>query len=166
MNIPNVDKYWLDAPDGLTKIESSTFVSMFIDASYIKKVGLPIKEFFIWGDDIEFSRRLAKEAPGYYVATSTVIHKMKSNVGTNLLEDEESRIPRYFYDLRNSFYLNKQQGGKAVFRFILVDYLYMMFKLMFRKGINSRFKKLRILNKGFWSGVHFNPEITYLDDNK
>lgn len=166
MNIPNVDKYWLDAPDGLIKIESSTFVSMFIDASYIKKVGLPIKEFFIWGDDIEFSRRLSKKAPGYYVPTSTVIHKMKSNVGTNLIEDEENRIPRYFYDLRNSFYLSKQQGGKSVIRFILVDYLYMMFKLLFRKGINSRFKKNFILNKGFWSGVTFNPPITYLNERR
>lgn len=164
MNIPNISKNWTDAPVGLVQLESSTFVSMFINAQYIKSIGLPLKEFFIWGDDIEYSRRLTKKAPGFFVPDSVVVHKMKSNVGTNLLEDTQERISRYFYDLRNSFYLNRQLGKKATIRFIIIDYFYMMLKLCFRKNIKHRLKKILVLNKGFWQGIHFNPIIEYLDD--
>lgn len=164
MNIPNVSKNWTDAPLGFVQLESTTFVSMFIDSKYVENVGLPLKEFFIWGDDIEYSRRLSSEAPGFFVPDSIVVHKMKNNVGTNLLEDERDRIPRYFYDIRNSFYLNRKLGKKAIARFIIVDYFYMVLKLCFRKNVKYRLKKLFVLNKGFWKGISFNPVIEYLDD--
>ena len=45
--------------DGLVQAEQATFVSLFLPAEKICRFGLPIKEFFLWGDDIEYTRRIA-----------------------------------------------------------------------------------------------------------
>ena len=45
---------------GLVQAEQATFVSLLLRAATVQKVGLPIKEFFIWGDDIEYTRRIAR----------------------------------------------------------------------------------------------------------
>ena len=44
--------------DGILLAEQATFVSLFLKAGTIRAVGLPVKEFFIWGDDIEYTRRI------------------------------------------------------------------------------------------------------------
>lgn len=64
---------------GIVQAEQATFVSLFLKAEMIKQVGLPIKEFFIWGDDIEFTRRITvrKKIPSYIAGQSKVIHAMK-----------------------------------------------------------------------------------------
>ncbi|MCG4840937.1 hypothetical protein, partial [[Ruminococcus] torques] len=60
-----------------------TFVSFFVSRRVIESVGLPIKEFFIWADDLEFSRRISKKHPCFYIGDSIVLHKCSSNVGAN-----------------------------------------------------------------------------------
>ena len=37
---------------GLILVEQATFVSLLFPAAAIEKAGLPIRDFFIWGDDI------------------------------------------------------------------------------------------------------------------
>ncbi|HYO21994.1 MAG TPA: glycosyltransferase family 2 protein, partial [Flavisolibacter sp.] len=39
-------------------IQWGTFVSMLLSAKAVERVGLPIKEFFIWCDDAEFAMRI------------------------------------------------------------------------------------------------------------
>ncbi len=38
------------------KWSALTFVSFLVSVGLVRKVGLPLKEFFIWGDDTEYSR--------------------------------------------------------------------------------------------------------------
>ncbi len=49
--------------NGIVKVRSATFVSVFIPVQNIYKYGLPIKEFFIWGDDTEYTIRLSNALP-------------------------------------------------------------------------------------------------------
>ena len=42
----------------LIKVTESSFVSFFLKTEHIKTLGLPYKEFFIWGDDSEYSLRM------------------------------------------------------------------------------------------------------------
>ena len=51
--------------NGLIPIEYGSFVGCFVNLLYTRKVGLPIKEFFIYGDDTEYTLRLHKEKPAY-----------------------------------------------------------------------------------------------------
>ena len=67
----------------LLQAEQATFVSLFLRGNTVRRFGLPIKEFFIWGDDIEFTRRIAVRGglPCFMVGRSQVVHTTKNNVG-------------------------------------------------------------------------------------
>ncbi len=61
MNIQR-ESLWRNVNDwevDLVPIMMTSFVSIFVPTSKVKKYGLPIKEFFIWTDDWEFTRRLS-----------------------------------------------------------------------------------------------------------
>ena len=45
---------------GTINIRSSSFVSFMVNSTMIDKYGLPIKEYFIWNDDAEYSARVLK----------------------------------------------------------------------------------------------------------
>ena len=88
MNRPKIKKNFYDRiellRDGILLAEQATFVSLFLKAETIHAVGLPVKEFFIWGDDIEYTRRITirEKMPCYVVGQSRVIHAMKNNSGS------------------------------------------------------------------------------------
>ncbi|MFR6559838.1 MAG: glycosyltransferase family 2 protein, partial [Weissella confusa] len=92
------------------KVANATFVSLLMSRDIIQKIGLPITEFFIWGDDIEYTERAERIAPGYFVPKANVVHKMSKNVGTNIVTDDEERIPRYYFAYRNKMYYGRKRG--------------------------------------------------------
>lgn len=101
---------------GIIQVEQATFVSLLFSAKVIRKAGLPIKEFFIWGDDIEYTRRIAVRMglPCYMAGQSQVIHAMKDNNGSCIAIDSPERLDRYFYAFRNEAYLYRKEGIKGV----------------------------------------------------
>lgn len=160
MNVPTVDKVWSgELEDGIVRVESASFVSILINMNVIKEVGLPIKEFFIWGDDVEYTRRISKTYDGYILGKSKVRHFMNSNKETNILVDD-ARIDRYFYDFRNSIFVARQKGSKELIKVILSKIL-LFLKIIIKKN-NFKFKKLKVLFKGLVCGIFFNPRIEYL----
>lgn len=61
---------------GIVKIESATFVSLLIKKEAVLKCGLPCRDFFIWGDDLEYTKRLTKYyGSAFFVGKSKVLHK-------------------------------------------------------------------------------------------
>lgn len=106
--------------DGIVKAEQATFVSLLLSRDIVIKAGLPLKEFFIWGDDIEYTRRIAVrlKIPSFVVGKSIVTHAMENNVGSNIATDVIERIPRYRYAFRNECYLYRQEGFKGIVYYI------------------------------------------------
>ena len=140
---------------GVLALSGASFVSFFTKVELIRKVGLPIKDFFIWGDDCEFSLRLLGENMGYLILNSTVTHKMKDNHAPNIKTDLESRVSRYFYYFRNNIYINrKHRGFKTTLAFTL-EAVAIAFGLLFR----GKFRRSRIAFKGIVCGLFFNPQI-------
>ena len=65
---------------GELAIISASFGSVLFPRQVISKVGLPKKEFFIWGDDVEYSFRIIKAGyKGYLIRSSTATHFAPSN---------------------------------------------------------------------------------------
>lgn len=157
MNIPRVLQNW-NTLRGYVELEFSSFVSMFINADCVKKIGYPISDFFIWGDDVEYANRLRSILPGYYVDDSVVVHKMAENNRTDILTDNVGRIPRYFYAYRNECYQSRKKGLKDFSKFILFKYVWGMFKISFTHN-DHKLLKLKTINKGVWKGFVFNPVI-------
>ena len=144
------------------KIIMSTFVSFFIKTAVIKEIGLPIKEFFIWADDLEYSRRISKKYECYLIKDSIVNHKTKTNIGSNIAIDSEEKLNRYEYAYRNEMYLMRREG--------LVGRLYMFIKKRIHiyrvhKAKPTELKKrIRIIKDSIKKGKKFNPKIEYVFD--
>lgn len=146
------------------KVANATFVSLLMSRDIIQKIGLPITEFFIWGDDIEYTERAERIAPGYFVPKANVVHKMSKNVGTNIVTDDEERIPRYYFAYRNKMYYGRKRGWighlKSNLR-IMAD----AFQILITPNVSRRRERLSSLIRGVIDGRHFNPKIEYLSSD-
>ena len=139
----------------------ATFVSFFIKSEVVKEVGLPIKDFFIWGDDVEYSGRIDKKYKCFVVNDSIVIHKTSSNTGSNIAIDNE-RIDRYKYAYRNEVYIARHNGLKGRLRqFLKINYH--IIRVLF-KSKKNKFKKIKIIINNSIAGIRFNPSIEYIGD--
>lgn len=142
--------------------EQATFVSLFLKAETIRTVGLPIKDFFIWGDDIEYTRRIAvrQKINSYVVLQSRVVHAMKENTGSNLATDSRERLQRYRYAYRNENYIYRQEGLKGRI-YYGVKCLYHTARILARSG-TDRGERLKILWGAVREGQHFDPKIEHI----
>ncbi len=165
MNIPKLtlSKKVTDFHSTLVSIKMGTFVSFLTKRSVVEKVGLPIKDFFIWGDDVEYSQRISAQYPCYLINNSVVIHKTKNNEGSNIATDDFNRVNRYKLAYRNEMYLYREIGVKG--------YLYQVARLnlhIFRVIFKSRDHKIRRLKTiilGTKNGIKFHPEIKKVHDD-
>ncbi|CAK1234624.1 glycosyltransferase family 2 protein [Fructobacillus cardui] len=154
-------------PDSETRVvetRNATFVSLLLDRDVVVKIGLPIVDFFIWGDDIEYTERAARLRPGYYVPSSQVTHATKANFGSSLLNDSADRTPRYFYHYRNKMYYARQRKLYRKLRAEVrpwLDYV----NILFSKTDNKK-EKLAIIRKGVKAGLKFNPTVEFAKDKR
>lgn len=162
MNRPKIKKNFYDRiellRDGILLAEQATFVSLFLKAETIRAVGLPVKEFFIWGDDIEYTRRITirEKMPCYVVGQSRVIHAMKNNSGSNLAVDSVERLGRYKLAFRNETYIYRREGAKGIAYYIAKrgrDFLWVL-----TRAKDHRLKRLGVLLCGVGKGLAFYPK--------
>jgi len=85
------------AEHGLVALRSATFVSLAIRREAVDRFGLPLREYFIWGDDFEYTNRLLRDTPGYLVPESRVLH-WTDRPHTSITGARE----RFYYHVRNS----------------------------------------------------------------
>ena len=87
----------------LVKVDFASFVSLLVKREDVLRIGLPIKDFIIWTDDLEWTRRLTYKKknenakPGYLCNDSIVTHKCKNNFGVTIVKDTSDRLDRYKY---------------------------------------------------------------------
>lgn len=150
--------------DGLLRSVHATFVGLFLRREIIIKAGLPIKEFFIWGDDIEYTRRISirMHLPCYVAGQSVVTHAMKDNSGGNIAVDVPERLERYNLAFRNENFLFRQEGLKGFCYYFAKCGKYIVLSLA--KGKGHRLKRAGIVIKQFFAGLFFNPKIEYVKD--
>lgn len=162
MNQPLPDNRAGSGTEGtILPVVKATFVSMLIQAKVVRRAGLPIKDFFIWGDDQEYSYRIHLLYPCYLVKASEVIHCMEKNISSDIAIDSADRIWRYRYMYRNELYIARNKGLLSV-----LYYLYRMIRDLFRIGIwgrDDRIKRMKAVLCGVMDGVAFYPAVEYLE---
>lgn len=142
-------------------ITLASFVSLFVPSRIIKELGLPIKDFFIWSDDWEFTRRISRKYPCYLAGKSVVTHKSKSNGVGNIALDSEEKIDRYRLAYRNDIVLYRREGLKG-YGYIFVRGFYHAF-LVLTKATSKKGQRLRTILKGNLEGLRFHPDIEYIN---
>lgn len=138
-----------------SKVRLASFVSLFLTAEAVEKVGLPYREFFIWGDDWDYTARLSSLAPSYFVKDSIVEHRSASNRGVDIAKESPDRLDRYFYAYRNEGYFYRTQGLTGRLYFFLKKQ-YHRLKILLRSKTDKQ-KRLKILARGAKAAKTFAP---------
>lgn len=156
-----------DFSSKFVKVDFASFVSLFVKKSDVLNIGLPIKDFIIWTDDLEWTRRLTfnkiyKYAkPGYLCNDSCVLHKCASNIGVTIVKDTSDRLDRYKYIYRNDVYCFGREG-LAGHIYMIVRNLYHIFRIILFSKSNKLYK-IKMLISGYLSGFSFKPKIEYVN---
>ena len=141
---------------------AATFVSLLIPAGIVREVGLPIKEFFIWADDLEYTRRISRAHPCFVIPASVTVHKCATNNGGNISTDQPERIARYRYAYRNEVYVYRREGWRGIRRLLLRTPLHVLRVLA--KSKSHRLKRIGVILGSTLRGIGFKPKIEYVKD--
>ena len=157
MNTPGIDlrvkngyPYWYEYLDhGIIKINAATFVSIMVKRDAIARCGYPCKDFFIWGDDSEYTKRLYRHyANAYFVGKSKVIHMREGAAALSIYsETNPNRVKMYFYMVRNTLTYTKEYADKKAYRKKLNEYRKDCWKLFFSRD-KLKWLKIKTIRKG------------------
>ncbi|GAB2511008.1 glycosyltransferase family 2 protein [Paramicrobacterium agarici] len=129
-----------------------TFVSVLFPRHVLREHGLPLREYFIWYDDKEYTKRLsAAHGPGVISLESEVIHDMGVNAGVNYRQVNDTNIWKFEKGARNqASYRYHREGGMSYlnyFRRVVVQ---------MRQGKVSKPLRRRMI-RALLRGRTFNP---------
>ena len=141
----------------LQPVVMASFVSLFLKRETVMELGLPIKEFFIWTDDWEYTRRISRRYPCYAVADSTVVHLSRSNIGANIADESAERLDRFDYLYRNDVYLYRREGLRG-FAYEAVRLSGHCLRVLLRAKDHKKERLQKIIG-GTRKGLSFHPPI-------
>lgn len=165
MNFPPLlsayPKLFQDFKAGYIRLSSSSFVSLLVARRAVVEAGLPIREMFLWYDDMEFTMRISRKFEGYAVLGSGVLHKTPANhMGDAFEEVTRESLWKYRYGARNKVFCIRRMGMS--FLPTSVSLAGIIFKILrsiaFRKSPAITFRILAAL----LSGLRFNPSVEKL----
>ena len=167
MNLPEISRVQGGLPfnsfdeEGIVLARSASFVSLLVSRQAIAACGYPLREFFIWADDIEYTTRITRAGfLGGYVPDSVVVHKTKTNYSADLYSAQPAEAQKHFYGIRNNLYCRRLWKGEfsfwgAVFKQIIV----VPFRII-KKRKDHRWLFLTINWRAATSATGFRPSNT------
>jgi len=133
------------------RVLNCSFVSLLINRKAIEHCGYPIKEFFIWGDDWEYTERISSTFKCYYVSNSVVIHMTPANSGTDYIKIDKNNIWKYKFCAKNNAALRarsfltffeliislvrdtkRMAANKVKFKYIIIVWIYSIRGVFFK----------------------------------
>ena len=169
VNVPTIkkyndikEKYYFDFWPYLL-VDSCSFVSVLISSKSIVRYGLPIKEFFIWQDDIEYSKRLISGGEyGLLNICSIVYHQTKYNYSPNPYELDVTAIDKYKHECRNKVFVSREFNRTSKHLLMIIKYLFID---SIRIAINRRDHRFKFAMANVaWTikGFFFRPPIRFV----
>ncbi|MEM6439550.1 MAG: glycosyltransferase family 2 protein [Pseudomonadota bacterium] len=134
-------------------VRSCSFVSALVPRRSIEKHGLPIKDYFIWYDDAEYTKRLARGQPGLYVPNSVIVHDLPKNKGVNYGLVDEANIWKFEYGARNETSARWRDDGW----FGVLEFLRHVWIQTSRAKVSWRLRRRVAL--AIWRGLFFRPKV-------
>lgn len=100
---------------GAVSIRSASFVSLLVSRRAVDRCGFPMRDYFVWNDDVEYTARILRQGFGVLVPRSVVTHRTRSKYAP-LSEAGE----RFYYEVRNKLWILLHSGafsrnGKLLF---------------------------------------------------
>ena len=139
------------------RCDLACFTSVLFPRSVVTELGLPIRDFFIWSDDWEYTRRISRRHVCYACMDSVAVHRTPSRQSTSIVTDNGERIDRYRYIYRNDVYIYRREGLPGILYLILRDLAHMARCLLFSR--HDRLKKCGIILLSTLQGFGFKPRV-------
>lgn len=129
-----------------------SFVSVLFPRWALTRFGLPLKEYFIWFDDQEYTLRITKDSPGVQVLTSVAVHDMGVNRGVNFGDVTAANIWKFEYGARNEASFRLHHENPVSF----LKFTYRLFQGLRAGGVPWSLRTR--LFKKVAQGVRFDPQ--------
>jgi dTDP-4-dehydrorhamnose reductase len=138
---------------GLVKVRCSTFVSIFVPGSTLKRIGNVYPEFRFYGEDTDFTLRTTEVLPGYLVGKSKVTHTLGTNFGSfrSLAKRDPKSIDMQRYYYRNNLYFRLYYYS---FGRMLLFVCKCLYEALLALGSKSyRLRRVAAIMRGLLSGL-------------
>lgn len=145
---------------GAFHVSACSFVSILVSAKAVQELGLPIRDFYIWGDDMEFTQRITRSGLlGLYVPASIVLHKTKTNYSSDIFHDDNQSIWKYRYGIRNHLFIIRQQKGFGKYFGKLLKHFFVLPVKLMKKRKDHRWLFIKTVWGAAWRSIGFTPNI-------
>jgi GT2 family glycosyltransferase len=130
-----------------------SFVSVTVSRAAIERCGLPLKEAFIWYDDVEYTARIRMAGlAGLVALDSGAEHRTKANYTPDFADITAATFPRFRHAFRNEVVFMKtvEGGSKARIWFCFMRLMLRRIRLMLAAG-KARYLGVALLDG--WRGL-------------
>ena len=147
-----------DMSAAVIPVAMASFASLLIPMSVIRDVGLPYRQFFIWTDDWEYTRRISLRYPCMLIPSSEVTHFIKDKSKADISTAAPDRLYRFRYLYRNDVVLYRREGIKgAAYESVRLP-AHILRILLSSLDKKEKRKRIGILIAGTVEGLSFYPE--------
>lgn len=122
--------------DGVLVVPTCSFVSVLVSRVAVEQCGLPLREMFVWGDDLEFTGRITRAGYlGYFAFRSVVVHDTRRNANDDLMTADAAEFFKYRYGIRNNLMIVRRTRGFGSYIVAVAGHLTVVnAKLLLRRG--------------------------------
>ncbi len=157
MNVPQIklgdaEGSCLAAQLATLSIRTATFVSLLLRRGCVERHGLPLADYFIWGDDTEYSARILQRETGVLVPASVVTHKTATSYGP-----VEGSAARFYYFVRNNLWMLLWSSAWTPSEKIKMAVAYFRIIWAFLRCTSDRTNGLRSIGRGFSDALTRRP---------
>ncbi len=140
------------------RVEMASFVSLFVPAAVVREVGLPVRQFFIWTDDWEYTRRISRRYPCWVVPASEVVHDTEQNTGADIASSPAERTDRFRYLYRNDVVLYRREGLRGLAYEAARLCVHAARIAVSKNSMREKLRRTGIMLNGTFEGLGFYPE--------
>ncbi|GEQ20889.1 hypothetical protein CBU02nite_13950 [Clostridium butyricum] len=127
----------------LTNIDANAFVGPLISDTAVRKCGLPKEELFIYGDDTEYTHRIAQKLELYLVKEAIIDHQ---DIVESALKFNPKVWWKDYYMIRNRFlFIDEFKRTNAEGVCSKTIYLLKIFKQMCAIIVKNKYKNYKII---------------------
>jgi GT2 family glycosyltransferase len=141
---------------GLVKLRIATMTSMLLPRSTLAEFGAPCSDFFIWGEDTDYTLRITQRLPGFLVGASLALHLRGTPGDLNILNEiEPQRIRNFYYLYRNTVYLRRTYWPRHGFYLFLGKAAGQLLGALLKR--EHRLRRAWTILAGTCAGLFFRP---------
>lgn len=146
---------------GLVRLRIATLTSILLPRATLAQFGAPRSDFFIWGEDTDYTLRITNRLPGYLVGGSLAVHLRGVPGDLDILnETEPRRIRNFYYLYRNTAYLRRTYWPRHGYYLFLGKAALHFFSALGRR--DHRLRRAWTILAGTCAGLFFQPRAEQL----